>query len=343
MEQEEKLPYYVHKDISGLSFEEFSDRFDAPIPTTESFIENLEWALMYLDMNKSGTPFGYDESRKHFFSLSTFDGAYLMNVGKLGAEGNEKDDLHFYNPIFENFDLSMFKAWNSKIMYFGEGDDMRVQLKKLRILEQSDRRNFDRAVKEYRTFPIAEESFAFLSKDEKWYTMRQEYALWKKQIQTESGNISPFVPIPISVNPKYYVAPKDQKDFIQGDEFWNTIKRVNMALSARFTMYYEWFVYIRENPTSIGVKVPITPESSKDVFALRDIPEGGKRKKAICNFVRQHYRTVKCNYDPGERDVLVKKHLRGETKFNWRGLELHIIPAEYDLNRIRTSKKFLKK
>ncbi|GAJ05427.1 unnamed protein product, partial [marine sediment metagenome] len=42
------------------------------------------------------------------------------------------------------------------------------------------------------------------------------------------------------------------------------------------------------------------------------------------------------------RQVLVRKHLRGETKFNWRGLEVNIIPADYDIMKTRTRKKFIK-
>ncbi|GAJ22337.1 unnamed protein product, partial [marine sediment metagenome] len=120
------------------------------------------------------------------------------------------------------------------------------------------------------------------------------------------------------------------------------IKTVNMAYQMALTNYYEWYVFIREHPDAVGIKVPILPESSKEIFQLRNIPEGQERKKAICNFVRQHYRTIKAAYNEEERQVLVRKHLRGETKFNWRGLEVNIIPADYDIMKTRTRKKFIK-
>ena len=75
---------------------------------------------------------------------------------------------------------------------------------------------------------------------------------------------------------------------------------------------------------------------------FRNLPEGASRKKAIVNIVKDHYRTIKGHND-NERQVLIQKHIRGELKFNWRGLEVHITPSPYDLRTIKTSKKFLKR
>ena len=72
---------------------------------------------------------------------------------------------------------------------------------------------------------------------------------------------------------------------------------------------------------------------------MRNIPEGKQRKVAIVNFVKEHYRTIK-GYNDNEREVLIQKHLRGELKFNWRGLEVHITPSPYDLRKTKTNKKF---
>ena len=74
---------------------------------------------------------------------------------------------------------------------------------------------------------------------------------------------------------------------------------------------------------------------------MRNLPEGKTRKRAIVNYVKDHYRTIK-GYNNNEREVLVQKHLRGDLKFNWRGLEVHITPSAYDLKRIKTQKKFNK-
>ena len=117
-----------------------------------------------------------------------------------------------------------------------------------------------------------------------------------------------------------------------------------MSYQVALTGYYEWFVYIREDDNGLGVKIPILPEASKEIFALRDVPRGAQRKKAICNFVSEHYRTVgEGRFSEEDRKVLVKKHFRGENKFNWRGLQVNIIPSEYDLNRVKTTKKFIAK
>lgn len=333
----EEVTYYQNKDISGKSQAEFSGMFNAPIPDGSDFIANMEWALMYLDMNKSGTPFGYDESRAHFFNISTFDGAYLFNVNKLGA--TEENDVKFLDPFSEDFKFSMFSDWNIKTMQFSSGENaMPIQLQKVRLL--SDKERF--ALPDGKLLPVIEHSNAFLSKSEKWFTLRNGYQLQKRKSKTASGlDVSLYVPIPFSLDKRFYIAKHHIAEFLKSDDCIDILQSINMLISARMTMYYEWFVYIRETPKSVGFKIPIVPESSKDVFSMRDIPEGKERRSAICNFVRQHYRSIKTDYDPGQREVIVKKHLRGETKFNWRGLDVNIVPSEYDINRIRPRKKFL--
>lgn len=336
---DDKIQVYTHKDIAGMEFEDFAKFFEVPTPVGDEFIENLEWALMYLNMNKSGTPFTYDETRKDIFSISTFDGAQLLNAKKIGAQ-SENQDLFFFNPIYERFNLSMFKDWNVKILQFGETENsVDVQLQKIRILNDVDTLKLSRIP----GFKVAEHSMAFLAKNEKWYTSRQGFQLIpsSKARTQDDLPIHAFCPYPVSLDSKSFVRKEDAIKWIQGDGFFDILTSVNMMLGARLTNYYEWFVYIRETPQSIGIKIPVVPEASKEVFALRDIPEGSQRRKAICHFVRQHYRTIKMDYDPGEREVLVRKHLRGENKFNWRGLEVHVIPSEYDLNKIKTRKKFI--
>jgi hypothetical protein len=112
-----------------------------------------------------------------------------------------------------------------------------------------------------------------------------------------------------------------------------------MALQLSLTYDYEWSCYIKEKPDSLGVRIPIHPSSSKEVFMMRNLPEGKTRKRAIVNFVKDHYRTIKGNGN--ERKVLIEKHFRGDLKFNWRGLEVHVTPSPYDLRKYKSNKKFL--
>ena len=63
----------------------------------------------------------------------------------------------------------------------------------------------------------------------------------------------------------------------------------------------------------------------------------------MLHFVREHYRRVDAPYDPFFRESLVKEHFRGKTKFDYRGCEVHIIPAQDELERLKPKKKFLKK
>lgn len=139
---------------------------------------------------------------------------------------------------------------------------------------------------------------------------------------------------PIDVKNEFIKASKGENDF-----YLSQIKTLHLSLQLALTYDYEWSCYIKEKPDSLGVRIPIHPSSSKEIFMMRNLPEGKTRKRAIVNFVKDHYRTIKGNGN--ERKVLIEKHLRGDLKFNWRGLEVHITPSPYDLRKYKSNKNFL--
>lgn len=328
---EEKVKDYINADLASLSFEEFSEKFDTVKPDNNNFIDNLEWALLYLNAEKTASPIRYNEMKESLFNLNTFDGAWLIDVDRVGSD--EKNGLGFFRPLGTcQATLNMFKDFNVKIFGLGAGDkDAMTYLQKFRLMEPKEVRHIKGLPK------VIERRYAVISKDEKWYTTG-DYQL-NKEIEMNGNIVS--VPVPTSINPNYYIRKEDISEHIKSPEYMELVKQYNMAMNVKLTGYYEWFVYIKEDEKSLGVKIPVAPEAAKEVFALRETQEGARRKKAICHFVKEHYRTVKSEYNEEERQTLVKQHLRGETKFNWRGLQVHIIPAEYDLNRIKTKKKFV--
>ncbi len=94
----------------------------------------------------------------------------------------------------------------------------------------------------------------------------------------------------------------------------------SMALTYR----YEWGAQfsIAGSPRVI---IPTTPAGVLELFNDRDKPADQDRRKALKHWVRQHLRKRK-------RDSFarVRRHMRGETSFSWRGFDVTIIPSDFD-------------
>ena len=71
------------------------------------------------------------------------------------------------------------------------------------------------------------------------------------------------------------------------------------------------------------------PEGAASTFAMRDVPEGRKRRAAIRHWVKSHWRQ---NRGGGLSEV--RKHLRGATEFTWNGLNVRITPSKSDLQSL---------
>lgn len=102
--------------------------------------------------------------------------------------------------------------------------------------------------------------------------------------------------------------------------------RIGTALGLLYCNEFYWTAEIgyQYKPS---VKFQCTPEGSKELFRLRDIPEGKQRRTAIKHWVGGHHRTAK----GGNKNIQIEKYLRGETDFTWNGLRCTIRPSPSDL------------
>ena len=318
----EQVTIYKNKDaVNGIAKKE------AP-KIREDFIAQLEHSLMYLSFKDSNL---WHSEELNPFTLKQFDGAWLIDANLR----QEKTD-GFCLKAFGDLQVApeMFPDLNLKTLTL---DGYTPHLLKNKFLSHSEKRNL------YKYKYILSQKQGILDYEkQKWWLTESGYGFNKIE---NNDNLKSCYLIPTSLKPGFMYPEYQVKKFISdsvNDEehpYVRAYLAFHYSLQLALTYYYEWSCYIRENENSIGIRIPIHPSSSKEVFIMRNIPEGNSRKKAIVNYVKEHYRKIN-NCNDQEVEILIKQHFRGELKFNWRGLEVHITPSQYDLKRIKSNLKF---
>lgn len=106
-----------------------------------------------------------------------------------------------------------------------------------------------------------------------------------------------------------------------------------MSIVAQHNRPMHWAVMLGFDG-SPSVHFQTTPTGAREVFRLRDIPNGKSRRTALRHWVREHWR--KKHDDPADESK-VREHLRGATSFVWNGLRCSVRPAQEDLDRHKPS------
>jgi len=117
-----------------------------------------------------------------------------------------------------------------------------------------------------------------------------------------------------------------QRNFSNSD-YWST--RIQLLSGAIFEQDYYWYVDIGYQG-QMELSFVTTPEGSKEIFRLRDIPNGRERRAALRNWVESHWRKSKIDQT---ESIKVREHLRGAIEFDWNGLHVRIRPSTEDLKR----------
>jgi len=117
------------------------------------------------------------------------------------------------------------------------------------------------------------------------------------------------------------------REWVLEDEWDINIK---MSISMAFTRRYFWRVLIGYEG-SPGISFSTDPSGVREVFRLRDIPEGRGRREALRHWVRDHWRRVR--KDTGDT-AHVRRHLRGAERFVWNGMRCEIYPSDFDVDQL---------
>lgn len=102
-----------------------------------------------------------------------------------------------------------------------------------------------------------------------------------------------------------------------------------LASAIALRQRYEWAVALGLE-TSPSIRFATDPTGIKDIFRIRDLPEGRDRRDALMTWVTDHWRQDR--EDP-DIETYVRKHLRGATAFTWQGMRGEIIPSQFDLDQ----------
>lgn len=102
-----------------------------------------------------------------------------------------------------------------------------------------------------------------------------------------------------------------------------------LATAIALRQRYEWAVSLGLEH-SPSVRFATDPTGVKEIFKIRDLPEGRDRRDALLGWVGDHWRQDR--YDP-DMEIYVRKHMRGRTEFTWRNMKCELLPSQFDIEQ----------
>jgi hypothetical protein len=313
---------YLNKDLV-LNENDFCESITNDFIGSD-FIDNLEWAMLIIQSNFKQIKFAEylpNITRNHF------DKSFLITESIKEMHST----LAFIKPFTGcNATPEIFPNLNIKYLNINET----ITLKKVKEIEQKEKLKLK--VKNKYAFEISE---AFYKKDtESFYGEKCGFGInpsffefgTKEKIEIND------LPCPFSLHPDYSM-PKNAILYLSKETISQIIIDIQIAYQLALTMYYEWCIYIKEY-NNIGLIIPIEPHILSEIYKTSMLNFDNKKK--MLHFVKEHYRRKIAN--PNEDySIFIKKYIRGEYKFNYKNFYTEIIPPKYDLNRIKTRKKFI--
>lgn len=92
----------------------------------------------------------------------------------------------------------------------------------------------------------------------------------------------------------------------------------SITLGVQFNLENAPYIYLKPENSNIGFSIWINDLAQvKELFTLREIPDGYKRRAALKHWVAKHLRRKSSKPD---ETVEVRRHLRGKESFEWFGM-----------------------
>lgn len=125
---------------------------------------------------------------------------------------------------------------------------------------------------------------------------------------------------------KEWVSLLQGGNFVAGCSRSDPVSRaVPLVIGCALRQRYEWSA-IFSFPYGLKLRYGCDARGALELFRDRDKPEEGRRS-ALLHWVRKHWRKTSNPDDAKE----IRKHLRGVTKISWRGMDVCIVPSEYEI------------
>ena len=311
---------FVNKDLHNVSEEKFSEQLKVDF-IDDNFIDHLEWAMLLIQGQFK--QMHYSNSSKRM-TANHFDKAYLMSHAGLNA------NLRFAQP-YSSMQASPEVFPNINVKFLTISDSF--QLGKIKELDFKSKRHLK--IKRQYAFEL---STAFYKTDtESFYCLREGYEINRKFFSTgenlkEDKKLTlDNIPLPITLDAYTHL------HYYTAEQLAEVMSKISMAYQMVMSMYYEWCIYIKEYD-NIGLVLPIDPSLLPEIYKTSLLKFDSKKR--MLHFVKSHYRR-RIALPNEDYSVFIKRYLRGEHRFDYKGFYAEIIPPRYDLNRVKTRKKFI--
>ena len=316
----------------NLEIAEFEDELDFPLLDINT--RDFKMPLFHLHS---------DEHAPIFESLMRLAGkGNIIDVLATSFRSSAKRKRYIKDPVVD-FDLSLFR---DDLNWYGHRVAYNVGRKnKSYVLDQIKRDN-EESINKHKN------DIRYLKSNEKVNSLLQVIDEERKkdglepvggQIFNEDGLIGPTIKYSSSEEFKfpYLYAFSAYDPYIrQNKKRYNftVSKYLQQHLSVYLNAFYLWHIYIKSIDNRLGFQIPFLFDELESIYSLREMPKTKTgRNKKIIHWVCGHTRNIKIKDaqgdEIGEREIWIRRFLRGENKFSWNGVVVGIMPSRYDLKR----------
>ena len=270
----------------------------------QKLVSTIDDILTFMTLSDANYKYG----KEHKFKMGYFSPCQIMYVE--GLENSEKqldenadeEDIDASITLKDLLSLNIYNELDISFMAGKASNGVKYQLDRYRLIGAKEKRG-----EYFSGFPAMEHALCLINEDGKFTT--------GKTIRVNMGS-------------KWFRATGNNahnKRYAEECTEW-----MQLIFGYMFRAHYKWTVTLGY-PGFPHIKLDCTPLGAREIFRLRDVPEGKQRRAALHHWVNEHSRR-KRKADSDEY-IKVMDYLRGTTKFHWNGLNCEINPSPHDIER----------
>ncbi len=102
---------------------------------------------------------------------------------------------------------------------------------------------------------------------------------------------------------------------------------VKMLMSVALNMRYEYSAVLSDDPNNLSARIYADPRTLRFMLRTRELGNA-ERRRALIHMVKAHARRRK-------RSHKVAGHLRGEHHCRWAGMDVKVLPSQFDAEKLK--------